>query len=130
MLRTNSKKARDNVRTYIVDHFTPYDLDDTTPPTDTGEIFRYIYNIFLLEKYHTENERRYYGYVEGAAFTAWCEGLPSVLDTCYYYNRSAVEDLGDILEQTETERNRYSEQAAEKLLTYMIYREIKKEVTK
>ena len=61
---------------------------------------------------------------------SWCQGLPSVIDTCYYYNRSAVEDLGDILEETEEERNRYTEQDAERLLSCLIYREIRKELRK
>jgi hypothetical protein len=61
-------------------------------------------------------------------FEEWASGLPSVLDTCYYYNRSAVDDLGAILEQTETEKAKYNEQESEKLLTYLIFREIKKAV--
>ena len=56
----------------------------------------------------------------------WCSGLPGVLDTCYYYNRSAVDDLGAILEETDEERARYTEEQAEKMLTTLIYRELKK----
>lgn len=47
-----------------------------------------------------------------------------ILDTCYYYNRSAVDDLGAILEETDSEKARYSEQQAETRLTYLIYREL------
>jgi hypothetical protein len=73
---------------------------------------------------------KYYNHIEYNAFIDWCAGLPSVIDTCYYYNRSAVHDVGEILEQTQNERARYTESDAEKLLTYLIYREIKKEVEK
>ena len=61
---------------------------------------------------------------EQERFTDWAQGLPSILDTCYYYNRSAVDDLGAILEETAEEKARYSEQNAEQLLTALIYREL------
>ena len=63
---------------------------------------------------------------EQERFTDWAQGLPSVLDCCYYYNRSAVDDLGAILEETDAEKARYSEQQAENLLSYLIYRELVK----
>ena len=63
-------------------------------------------------------------------FADWCAGLPSILNTCYYYNRSAVDDLGEILEETEEEKEKYTQTEAEKLLTALIYREIKKAVKK
>ena len=67
---------------------------------------------------------------EQTSFTDWCSGLPSILDTCYYYNRSAVDDLGEILEETEQERSKYTEEQAEKQLTILIYDTIKKELEK
>lgn len=129
MLKTNSKQARENIRAYIVDNFTPENHTDT-PPTDWHGIAVYILETFRAEKYSDENERRYYKYNEGAAFLDWCAGLPSLLDTCYYYNRPAVADLGAILEQTETERARYNESDAERLLTILIYNELKREELK
>ena len=129
MLKTNSKKARENIRAYILDHFTPDGFTDT-PPTEPREVLRFIYNCFISEKFSIENEKRYYKYNEYNAFVDWCAGLPSALDTCYYYNRSAVDDLGAILEETETEKARYTEADAEKLLTYLIYTVIKKELEK
>lgn len=61
---------------------------------------------------------------EQERFEEWAAGLPSILDTCYYYNRSAVDDLGAILEETDSEKARYTEQQAETRLTYLIYREL------
>lgn len=69
---------------------------------------------------------RYYRNNELAAFADWCAGLPGVLDTYYYYNRSAVDDLGAILEETEEEKARYTEEQAEKTITILIYKELKK----
>ena len=129
MLKSNSKKAREKVTNYILDNFTP-DSYTNEPPTKTREIMQFIYECFISEKFSIENEKRYYKYNEYIAFIDWCAGLPSVLDTCYYYNRSAVDDLAIILEETETEKSRYNESEAEKMLTYLIYNVIKKEIGK
>ena len=125
MLRTNSKKAAENIRAYIVDNFTPENYTDT-PPQDWPEIAAFILDTFRSEKYWCPQDARYYHGSEVAAFADWCAGLPSVLDTCYFYNRSAVDDIGTILEETEQEKARYTEQQAEQLLTSMIYRELQK----
>ena len=127
MLRTNSKKAKENIRNYIIDNFTAENYTDT-PPTEWHEIAKFIYETFRSEKYNCPQDYRYYNGMEHYAFTDWCQGLPSVLDTCYYYNRSAVEDLGNILEQTIIERSRYEEDQAERQLTALIYQTIKKEL--
>ena len=127
MLKSNSKKALENVKNYILENFTPEGYTETVP-TETREIMQFIYNCFISEKFSIENEKRYYKYNEYAAFMDWCAGLPSVLNTCYYYNRSAVDDLGAILEETEAEKKKYSEAEAEKMLTYLIYKVLKKEL--
>lgn len=63
-------------------------------------------------------------------FEYWCKGLPSCFDTGYYYNRSAVDDLGDILRQTVLQRSKYTESQAQHMLTRLIFRELYKEVRK
>lgn len=120
-LKTNSKQARENIRKYIIDNFDGNNYGIDTPDT-FAEVARVIYTTFKGEKQDNRPIR------EQELFEDWAAGLPSILDTCYYYNREAVDDLGDILEQTKAERNRYTETEAEKMLTYLIYREIKKEV--
>lgn len=125
MLRTNSKKAAENIRVYIVDRFTPEGYTDN-PPQEFSEIAAFILDTFRSEKYWCPQNVRYYHGSEAAAFADWCAGLPSVLDTLYFYNRSAVDDLGAILEETEQEKTRYTEPQAEQLLTSLIYRELMK----
>lgn len=125
MLRSNSKKAVENIRAYIVDGFTPEGYTDN-PPQEFFEIAAFILDTFRNEKYHLPEDRRYYHGCEVLAFRDWCAGLPSVFNTCYFYNRSAVDDLGAILEETEQEKARYTEQQAEQLLTDLIYRELLK----
>lgn len=123
MLKTNSKKARENIQQYIINHFTPEGYTDEN--IESFEIVAaFILKTFRSEKYSTKEDFRYYKGCEPLAFRDWCQGLPSVLDTCYYYNRSAVEDVATILEETEAEKNRYTEEKAENLLTTMIYCEL------
>lgn len=125
MLKTNNKKARENVRNYIITNFTPEGYTDN-PPQKFPEIARFILATFKNEKYSIPEDFRFYRNNELAAFIDWCAGLPGLLNTCYYYNRSAVDDLGAVLEETDKEKARYTDEQAEKTLTMLIYRELKK----
>ena len=125
MLRTNTKKAAANIRAYIMDGFTPEGYTDN-PPQEFSEVAAFILDTFRNEKYRCSQDVRYYHGCERSAFRDWCAGLPGILDTCYYYNRSAVDDLGAILEETEEEKARFTEQEAEQLLTDLIYKELTK----
>lgn len=129
MLKTNSKKARENIQQYIIENFSPENYTDETI-TGFENIATFILNTFRSEKYNCKEDFKYYNNQEALAFKDWCAGLPSVLDTCYFYNRSAVEDLGNILEETETEKARYTEERAESALTALIYTELLRGETK
>lgn len=120
MLKTNSRQARENVQAYIMQHFDGCNYDIETPETFT-HIAAVIMDVFGSEK---PAEGGYSRMSEQERFTEWAAGLPSILDTCYYYNRSAVDDLGAILEETAEEKARFTEQEAESRLTYLIYREL------
>lgn len=122
MLKTNSKKARENIRAYIMEHFTPENYTDN-PPQEWPEVAAFILDTFRREK---PPIGAYSRMSEQELFTDWTSGLPSVIDCLYYYNRSAVDDLAAILEETDSEKAQYSEQQAESLLTYLLYRELVK----
>lgn len=124
MLRTNSKKAKENTKKYIIKIYNNNaDYSNRKIKTDTkdyNKIIQNIKDIFNLEvgNWYSKQVGQY------NAFIYWCEGLPSIIDTCYYYNRSAKEDIAKILEETEEEKNRYTEEQAEQLLTKLIYKEV------
>ena len=124
MLRTNSKKAIENIKAYIIAGFNGDNYGIETPET-FSEVANIIFETFVDEYCYPYNRMRS---PEQKLFYDWCSGLPSIIDTCYFYNRSAVEDLGNILEETPEERAKFTESDAESLLTYLIYRTIKKEV--
>lgn len=131
MLKTNCKIVRDRIRAYIlsaenVEEFAP----EGTPNETYNDKARAIYADFM--RYYNGDNRNHGNHPRNyqEAFEDWAQGLPAILDTCYYYNVSAVDLLGDILEETAEERARYEESAAEHLLTYLIYREISREAMK
>lgn len=120
MLKTNSKQARTNIQAYIMENFTGDNYGIETPAT-FKECACVLLEIFRNEKRYTFEHFRY---SEQDIFIDWCQGLPSILDTCYYYNRPAIDDLAKILEETPEEANKYSEERACELLTKLIYREL------
>ena len=126
MLRTNTKKAKQNLMQYLRNNSEYIKecaaFDGETIETD-ADILSYIWRDFIRVKGHELSRRRYI--TQQDAFMDYASGLPlGVFD--YFYNVSAVELVGDILEETEAERSKYSESDAEWLLTYMIYREASK----
>lgn len=125
MLKTTCNAARENTRRYILDHFDPCGYTDN-PPQTWPEIARFIMDTFHDEKCKLDNRFRAGRISEYELFFEWCQGLPSILDTCYYYNRSAVDDLADILEESDAEKARFTEADAEKRLTHIIYMELKR----
>lgn len=128
MLRSNSKKARENIRAYILNNFDPESYGRDKSEFETFEAAA----AFILETFRSEKRYELPHYRnELNCFKSWCQGLPSVIDTCYYYNRSAAEDVSAILEETEEELAKYAvhddnERDAECLLTWLIYRELLK----
>lgn len=126
MLKTNSKKARENVIRYIMDHENTLDYTGTQA-ADFNEAAAAIYADFF-RTYNSDYNRR--TYTPAQYFHEWAGGLPSIFDTCYLYNRPALDDLGEILEETEAEKAQYTEAEAEKLLSMLIFREIERSVSK
>ena len=127
MLKTTCKKALDNIRAYILENTDVTGYDKYTEPKTFAEAALIIWDEFQTAKQYELCRPR--TNVQ-KCFTDWCAGLPSILDTCYYYNRSAVQDLAKLLDETEAEASRFTETEAERQLTWLIFREISKEVRK
>lgn len=132
MLRTNSKAAREAVRAYILE-----DLDylEERYPERTFETFedaaRAIWEAFQSEEKHYLTDPNWRRRMTAQdVFEEWASGLALGGLFLYYYSVSAVDLLGDILQETPEERSKYSEQDAERLLTYLIYSEVTKAANK
>ena len=124
MLKTNSKKAINNIWNYIMedlDHINSgygYEIKED----DRKATAAAIYEIFESEKY---NDPYYKQYDRQKVFIDWAQGLAlGGMFDYYYYNKNAVDVLGDILEETKTERDKYTEEQAAAMLTNLIYREV------
>lgn len=114
------------LRRYIIEHFDPTGYEDSPAPlgergnyetSQFPEIARFVLNTMRIEKQYRMYRREY------EMFEDWAQGLPSILDTCYYYNRSAVEDIASIYNRR---KSSWGERAAEEQLSKAIYNELKK----
>ena len=122
MIRTNSKKAKENIFSYIKDHSTDFLSDNYGIEASDGELYTVIWSIF--EKEARPHDGRNAKTPLNIVFEEWASGLAmgSLFD--FWYNRPAVDDLAAILEETPEEAAKYTESDAEKMLTRLIYREI------
>ena len=129
MLKTNSKKALENIRAYIFDYSADrFEEDNGRAPADMNEALTYVYDYFIDTYFRNHYQRT--RMPESELFREWAQGLPLNDLFCYYYNREALDDLAAILEETEAEKARYTESDAERLLTSLIYREVRKAADK
>lgn len=137
MLKTNSKAAKRNIINYIREA-TAAGLENYENPknydtANDAELTAYIWDIFQSEKYYTletikrRNMLMYkvFDMLMYKVFEDWAQGLPSCgLADFWAYNPDPREVLGDILEETAAERNRYTMEEAAAQLTYLLYKVI------
>lgn len=116
MLKTNSRKAKENIRAYIMDSWNIEEGEEARTWTETKED---IMNSFIYEAYSSEYERKQN---RQEAFINWLCGLPRGLGD--YVLCKGVETLQAILEETDQEAGKYTEEQAQNKLSYLIYREV------
>lgn len=140
MLRTNSKKARENLRKFIVENtdYEGYGYDDDFEKSRNlasnfkGNDWFSPYKFFLIKTFYEEKEQRDKRNMRRfELFREWAQGLAGcgLFDYyCYREKYNPVDLLGDILEETEEERKRFSEDEAAEKLTQLIFNELYKGV--
>lgn len=119
MLKTYSKKVSEKIRELIANR--------TEDGNSEVKDFRKAVAIITQEweNFKNPNTAAYYDNDVYKAFKSFAYGLPNNLFD-YIVRGDTVKLVGDILEQTEQERSKYSDSEACDLLTYFIYREIMK----
>lgn len=123
MLKTNSKKVIERIHNYIING-----VDHEYFELEADPDFKTACKLVLSA---CENEKQYSRSRSGfETFKDWAQGLPSAFNTLYYYNVSAVDMLGAWLEESESEKSKYSKSAAEEMITKLIYRELTKGAAK
>ena len=141
MRKTNSKEVKGIIKNYIMEHFNYY-MDDNrgqfsgdlerinnTDTTNYAEVCNAILTVFWAEKLKYDNRLKAGRVSRFEIFVDWCSGLCSALDTDYYYNVSAVDLLGEWLEETESEKARFDESKAEETITKLLWRELNAHAT-
>lgn len=127
MIKTNSKKFREKVKSYLFGNLfddSGYELMEFKKENYKNDKEKALLILEVFCKEMRQNELTF------EVFESWAAGLPAIVDTAdYYCHNSAIGILDNFLEETE-ERNRYDEIQAEKLLTYVIYRELESELKK
>ena len=129
MIRTNSKQLREKVKAFISQIFdaSSYDREDLNSAPIEEQLQFIALTCWHEKGFEVEKNRASFQDM----FIEWCQGLPSLIDTAIYYcHSSAVDLVGDMLEQTQEERAKYSEPEAERLLSYFIYREVSNDLFK
>lgn len=131
MLKTNSKAVRQAVRDYIIRNCEDViDLIHEDGQREDREVFfdidfnrvaNYIIETFE-DNYNFPND----GKTIQDRFSYFASCLPFDIFDYHNFGHSAVNLVGDILNQTIEERNRYTESQAESLMDYLIYSELTK----
>ncbi len=131
MLRTNSKKAMENIRKEIRDAYEAAEeyfvYDGKEMKTDFPDICRDILGAFKSEKLDGNKIYQSGRVSKQEMFADWMAGLPTAFPVSDdIFLRSAVDFLGNILEETEEEKERFTDEQAEKLSCNLLYRELEK----
>lgn len=141
MRKTNCKEVREIIKKYIMEHFNYYmgdnrgqfsgDLEriNDTNTNDYAEVCNSILTIFWAEKLKYDNRFQAGRASRYDLFVDWVSGLCSAIDSDYYYNVSAVDLLGEWLEETESEKARFDERKAEETITRLLWRELNTHAT-
>lgn len=130
MLRSNTKAAKANIMQYIKNSVHDYMVEvmeynksaglpeAVYDPENDNDVCAFIFSRFMDETSY--DKRRI---TRQQLFIQWGSGLAcgGLFD---YYLHAAVETLGNILQETEEEKARFSEAEAEEMLSKLIYREV------
>lgn len=135
MKKTNSKEVMKAIENKIIESYEAaeeyFSYDGKTAKTEYNEICKDILTAFEIEKCKCDNR-----YIAGRIsrqdlFIDWMSGLPTefpVSDDIFL--GSAIDWLADILDETEEEKEKYTEDKAEIAACKLLYRELEKHAEK
>lgn len=129
MLRTSSKKVKEKIKAYLINGF-----EDSGRYSDKDKdiaLYRYdeVCDEVLIAFYEQiiEFDKGYYTSPKSNLFDGfvyWVSGLCDEINSIYYYKPIAKDIIAEWLEETEEEKNKYSEEQAERLITSLLWREL------
>lgn len=132
MLKTNSKAVNEKIKNIIIECYKNsgeyYGFEGREMASGYAGMCKDIMNAFYIEKVKNDCQYKAGRISAQDLFMDWMQGLPtafSVADDVFYHG-DALDYLGDLLEQTEAEKAKYTTEQAEKTTCYLFYRELKK----
>lgn len=141
MLKTNTKAVKEKIQNYVIESYEGWYQDNFEYVEKKAENFHEIAYEILKDCFnakainiHCKTVQEVYKFVYHfyksfqEMFIEYCQGLPSILNCDYYYNISAIELLGNWLEETEAERKKYTESKAEEMITKLLFRDLSKAI--
>ena len=131
MLKTNCKKAMENIKKEIIDAYESaeeyYTFNGRGAKKEYKDICKDIMNAFYIEKVKYDCRRM----SRQELFIDWMSGLPTAFPVSdEIYLRSASDWVGKILEQAEEEKAKYTEEESEKIACHLLFRELEKHARK
>ena len=135
MRRSNSKEAMEAIKNAIIESYEAaeeyYTYCGKEAKTDYNDICKDILTAFENEKVKYDCQYRAGRVSKYNLFCDWMAGLATALPASDdIFLGSAVDWLADILDETEEEKDRYTEEKAESTACYLLYRELTKHATK
>lgn len=135
MKKTNSKEVMKAIENKIIESYEAaeeyFSYDGKTAKTEYNEICKDILTAFEIEKCKCDNR-----YIAGRIsrqdlFIDWMSGLPTAFPVSDdIFLGSAIDWLADILDETEEEKEKYTEDKAEIAACKLFYRELEKHAEK
>ena len=128
MRRTNSKETMEAIKNAIMES---YEATEEYYTYDNNDICKDILTAFENEKVKYDCQYRAGRISKYSLFCDWMAGLPTAFPISDdIFLGSAVDWLADILDETEEEKARYTEDKAEATSCNLLYRELTKHAEK
>ena len=108
-----------------------YTYNGKEAKTEYNGICKDILTAFEIEKVKHDCRYKAGRVSKYSLFCDWMAGLPTAFPvSCDIFLGSAAEWLGNILDETETEKQKYSDSKAERTACLILYRELNKHAQK
>lgn len=135
MRRTNSKETMEAIKNAIMESYEAaeeyYTYDGKEAKTDYNDICKDILTAFENEKVKHDCQYKAGRISKYSLFCDWMAGLPTAFPVSGdIFLGSAVDWLANILDETEEEKVRYTDDKAEAAACNLLYRELTKHAEK
>ena len=134
-LRTNSKEVMKKIEARIIDSYNNseeyFGFEGRKMATDYNNICKDVLGAFENEKLKFDNRYNAGRISKQDLFIDWMQGLPTAFNIADdIFLGDALDYLGELLEQSESEKAKYTTEQAEKNACYLFYRELTKHASK